>query len=335
MASDNDQDPEPEWLRKHPLRSEEIGFSPDELIECRGCGRWNAPNRPTCLYCGSGLEGVGITKFDIREPESWESGFNVVIVDAIGGDAESAAVELASLLHSERESVKALLKAGKMIPLARVETENQAVGISEKLAVFGIKTMVVADEWLRRTSPPTRLKSINFDGNQLKLELFSLGEVRSLESDALALIVPGVILEGRTESIERRKRRVAKTVSESAISSDEPVIDIYSNDDPTGWRIRASGFDFSCLGPDKSMLVAENMNRLSAKLVEFSPAARLVDDYVKVRSFLEYAWPSESRRDKQHVALNRKEVSNVFTTNNTMQLTKYSRLQWRLYEKEV
>ncbi|HUR98596.1 MAG TPA: hypothetical protein VMZ26_11080, partial [Pyrinomonadaceae bacterium] len=86
---------------------------------------------------------------------------------------------------------------------------------------------------------------------------------------------------------------------------------------------------------DKSLTVAENMKTLTERLADFSPAAQFVEDYGRVRSLLEHAWPSESKRESEYLGLARKEISTVFSTNNVVQLTKYSRLQWRLYEEKV
>ena len=330
MASDSDQNPEPEWLRNLPLRSEDVGFSAEQLVACAACGKANAPNRPSCLYCGTSFEGVGITRYDIREPESWENGFNVVVTDVSGANLDRAAVELASLLRTEPDVMISILTAGASLPVARVETENQASGLVEKLTELGISAAIVADDSLHPSSPPARLKSIIFEDDELKLELFNGSEIRSIERRELVLIVPGIILEARAESIEKRKLRGSKTLSETEISSDVGVIDIYSRNDPTGRRIPSSGFDFSCLGSEKSLTVAENMKKLTARLVEFSPSAKLVEDYARVRLMLEYAWPSESKRESQHLGLSRKQISNVFTSNNVTQLTKYSRLQWQL-----
>jgi hypothetical protein len=287
------------------------------------------------MYCGVGLEGVGITRFDIREPESWENGFNVILVEARDADVDQAVAFLVSVLREERENAKATLTSGKTLPLARVESEEQAAGIAEKLQAVGVKTMVVADTALQSNTPPTRLRSLSFEGEELKLELFSNGEIRSLMNRKLALIVPGMIIERRTESVERRKLRGAKTVSETEMSSDEPLIDIYSNSEPAGWRIPATGFDFSCLGSAKSLIVSENMKRLVAKLVEFSPTATVVDDYMAVRSTLEHAWPNEARKDSEVLGLKGKEFARRLTTTNSTQFTKYSRLQWQRYEKKV
>jgi hypothetical protein len=254
-----------------------------------------------------------------------------VVTDSRGADRGPAAVELASLLRTEADVMLSILSAGEPLPLARVESEDQASGVVERLRELGIEAMIVSDDSLHPASPPARLKSIVFDDDKLKLELFNGSEIRSIERGELALIVPGMILEARAESIEKRKLRGSKTISETETSSDMRVIDIYSRNDPTGRRIPSSGFDFSCLGAEKSLTVADNMKKLTARLAEFSPSAKLVEDYARVRLTLEYAWPSESKHESQHLGLSRKQVSNVFTSNNATQLTRYSRLQWQLF----
>src|SRR5215203_6570597 len=117
MAGDGDQNFEPEWLRNLPLRSEEIGFTPEELVPCTACGRPNAPNRAVCLYCGTTEDLSGTTRFDIRELESWESGFNVVVTGTGDADIDQAAGHLASLLSTERYVMTSVLTAGKALPL--------------------------------------------------------------------------------------------------------------------------------------------------------------------------------------------------------------------------
>ena len=335
MAGDNDQNPEPDWLLNLPTRSHDIGFAPDELVGCTACGKPNAPNRTSCLYCGESLGNDEFERIDIRELESWQDGFNVILLDSANADAHVAAPQIASMLDTERDVVASLLEANSRLPLCRLESEAQATLLAEKLEALGVMTTVVSDDSLEAKSPPSRLRSLAFGNESLTLELFNTGEKIELLRSDIRLIVPGVFLEERTELVAKRKRKSAKTLHETETSSDQPVIDIYSSHDPNGWRIPGTGFDFSCLGADKSLIVAENMQALEAKLAQFAPSARVIDDYRRLRLSLEVAWPSESRRDSQLSGVGLREVSKVSTTNNSRQFTKYSRLQWRLYEKKV
>src|SRR6187549_3439501 len=99
MVDEVDQNAEPDWLRNLPLRSEEIGFAPDELVACAECGKPNAPNRGTCLYCGAKREGfAGDEKLEIRELEDWENGFNVILLDTGEADVEKASDVVAGMI---------------------------------------------------------------------------------------------------------------------------------------------------------------------------------------------------------------------------------------------
>lgn len=334
MTDTGDTDPDLDRLRGLPIRSEEIGFAPDAMVACAKCGRSNAPNREICMYCGAALAGRGAeARREIRQPESRENGFNVVMLESDADNIETAARTIASLLATEIGVVRAILASGKRLPVARVGSETQADLFAQRLADFGVETRVISDEVLVPVQNPVRLRSLRFTGDELVLELFGKPATERLQSEDLALIVLGVLLETRTESIEKRKRRETRTLSEIETSSDMPVIDLYSKSDPTGWRIPATGFDFSCLGPGKSLLVSENMESLIHKLQTLSPGAKFVDDYAKLRSMLEQSWPAESRTDAlgfQRTGVADKGLSRIFTTNNSLQLTKYSRLQWHL-----
>jgi len=335
MVDNADQNGDPDWLKNLPIRSEEIGFAPDKLVKCPNCGKANAPNRTTCLYCGAPPAGVsGADRLEIRAIENWENGSNIVLMDAGDGEFEKAADLMAGVAGSDREIFNAAFESGKQVPLVRVASAEQAEWVVHKLRELRIETAVVDDTVLQANVPPLRLRSIGFEADQLNLGLFNVGEVYPIAADDLILIVAGTIVEGRKESVERRKLRGAKMLDEASTSSDEPIIDLYSKNDPLGWRIPARGFDFSCLGPGKSLLVGENMKELIARLVEFAPRARFSDDYASVMSLVEPVWPSEVRREGR--ILDRKDVSTVFMTNNATQFTKYSRMQWRLlYEEKV
>ena len=335
MVDNPDENGDPDWLKNLPLRSEEIGFAPDKLVTCPNCGRANAPNRPTCLYCGAPSDGGSAgDRLEIRSIESWESGFNIVILDAGSGDIEKAADVMADVAGGDRERLQTAIESGKQIPIVRVASAEQGRWVYEKLEALGIKTAVIDDAVLQANLPPLRLRSIGFEADRLNLGLFNVDEIYPIASDDLVLIVAGTIIEGRDESVERRKLRGPKMLNEASMSSDEPILDLYSRNDPLGWRIPARGFDFSCLGSEKSLFVGENMKKLVARLVEFAPGARLSADYLSFVSLIEPVWPSEVRREGR--ILDRKDVSTVLITNNAMQFTKYSRMQWRLlYEEKV
>src|SRR5688572_4094557 len=78
-----------------PVRSEQIGFSADELISCGNCAKANPPNRLACFYCGEALVlpsdvGAGI-RFKPSEIEDWEPGVNIVFTGGLS-DADPKAI---------------------------------------------------------------------------------------------------------------------------------------------------------------------------------------------------------------------------------------------------
>ena len=325
---------EEQYLKDLPLRSKEIGFSPDEMIKCKGCGKPNAPTRPSCLYCGAEIGAAGnARKFDLRPLESWQNGFNVVVIRVAAAHADRAAREISSVTSIDASHLEAIFKRGKQIPIARVESEAHAAFIAEKLVALGIESKTIPDSDLHTNLPPGRLRKIEFSEDDLVLTPFNNAEPVRVPAGELALIVVGTLLEGRVETVENRKRGSTKKMNEMQTSSDRAVVDIYSARDPIGWRITPHGFDFSVLGTDKAMLVADNMKRLIAAMQRQSPGAKLVTDFDKDRVMLEHCWPSESRRDAlglKRSGFAQKGETSVSTSSNAMQLLRYSRLQWHL-----
>lgn len=334
MSDNNDNELDLDRIRQLPIRSEEIGLPAEALVACTKCGRSNARSRAACIYCGTRLEGSSAEeKLDTFELENWEKGFNVVLLGNDVRDVKSAVRMLASLFGTEAGVFESIIESRQPLPLARLRSEDHAAAIVDKLEGFGVKATVVSDEILSPTSPPIRLRGLEFGSHELVLHLFGGGESRHVPSSDLTTFVAGQLCGSKTELVEQKKRKEMKTVSETNLSSDDPVLDIYTDADPIGYRVPPTGFDFSCLGQEKSLLVGENMLSLVSKLEMFAPAARVVRDYAAVRSMLEYCWPNESRKDRLETrtsALRPNNTSTIFTTNNSLQLLKYSRLQSRL-----
>ena len=153
--------------------------------------------------------------------------------------------------------------------------------------------------------------------------------------DEIALIVRGHISKTKVDSNEKKRRRGAdaKLIDQYATVSDESVIDIYTFASKIGYRIYAAGFDFSCLGDQKTLLARDNFGRLVNLLTEHSPKARLVSNYHVVRQALEHVWEIESRKDSlglRQIAIGKREFGSETSTSNLHQFTKFSRLQWHL-----
>jgi hypothetical protein len=147
------------------------------------------------------------------------------------------------------------------------------------------------------------------------------------------LIVPGSMIESKTESVEKRKKRESKLISETETTSDEKLLDIYTKGDGSGFRIQTKGFDFSCLGNDKSLFAAVNIDRLQTMLSSLASSAKTVDEYRANVSVLNTIWEPDMQKDFKgltRTGLVQSGYANVARTSNLTQFTKYSRLQRQL-----
>jgi len=320
------------------IQSEKIAFDADQMIGCKGCGRMNPPNRFKCLYCAHELEvqiDAGSLKPVLRKLELWERGFNVVVKEkGSGADIEKIAV----LLSMEPAAVEDILSMGVPLPLARVDSEKEALFLQTSLEPLGLDCSIVSDNDLASDTLPVRLRGLALSDGLITVTEFNTGNERTHDIADLVLVVSGSLTQGRVDSLEKRKRGgPGKVLHETATTSDEAVLDIYTRGDRIGYRINQAGFDFSCLGPDKGLLAGENMRQLAVRLKQAAPALKVVDDYPRVCHALAGIWDVEFKNDSQGLkrsGIARFGLGRVESTNNLDQFTKYSRLQQHLYEAE-
>lgn len=316
-------------------QTENLAFDPAAMVPCDGCGRMNPPNRLKCFYCASDLaiavKDAASIKPALRKLELWERGFNLIVRQKT---AQPDVIGIARFLSMEAEDLAAILDTGIAIPVARVESEKEALIVQECLSQFGVGCSIVSDAALAADKPPARLSRIEFAGGRLALTDFNTGKVTETEAGEFVLLIPGIITASKVDSLEK-KRRGGKTklIDETATASDETLLDMYTRRDPTGYRVYLAGFDFSCLGEDKGLLAGENLRLLIVHLKEYLPDAKLINDYPTIRHAVGRVWEVESRKDSrglQRSGFGKVEFGAVASTHNLNQFTKYSRLQWYL-----
>ena len=334
MANERDKSQVGAWLAGMPVQSENIAFSAAEMIACAKCGKTNPPNRTSCLYCATPIELPEElkqqAKLNPRPLENWEKGFNIIYIRTAGA-ADSAGA--ARYLSIDPETLARMLAATHPLPIVRIESEADAKIAVEQLSKFGITASVVSDEALKADKPPTRLREIEFRNGSIIVTAFNTGDRTEIVRDDLLLIVTGTVIESKTESVEKRKKKETKLMQEIETTSDENLIDIYSCGDLTGFRIPTNGFDFSCLGAEKGLLASANIDRLRERLLKFSPAAKVIDEYSSNVSILSSVWEIVRQKDFQgltRTGIGRSGFAKVARTSNLTQFTKYSRLQRHL-----
>lgn len=330
-ASDNPSSFDP------AIQSENIACSPADMVACDACKRANPPRRLTCLYCGHDLQVTGIiavgAPVSLRKLEIWERGWNVIL-RRVPPDASSNLAGIVATVGREAAIIQDILALATPMPIARVGTEREAYLVSDQLTGLGLESLVLADETLDAEHPPKRLRSIIFDEFGIAVTSFNTGHVTQIPGDDLAILVQGILVSAKTNSLEKRGIRGNTTIlDESDSSYDEAVLDIYTRSDPQGFRIYLAGFDFSCLGEEKRILASDNLGILTDKLKAHAVDCRVVDHYKRTRHLLDGVWNVESRNDPSgliRAGFGKLGFGKVASTNNGLQFTKFSRFQWHL-----
>lgn len=327
-----------EWLKDLPVQTENVAFKPEEMIACAKCRRMNPPNRPNCVYCGGELDAADarsqFLKLNLRKLESWEKGFNIILLPNLQIFDEAKTAEIAGFLKMEKETLQKMNRANKPLPVVRIESPKEAEIIKTRLREFNIESLILSDEALAFDRPTRRLRGIEFFDDKLILILFNQDEVTEITTADLALIVVGAMFERRIEATEKHNKKGDNVIlNQTETASDEVLFDIYNRRDSLGFRIYAKGFDFSCLEADKKLLAKDNIKKLTETLRRFAPDAKFVDDYVQNRSLLADVWNVEQKTDSRGLkreGFGKFNLGNITTVNNLSQFTKYSRLQWHL-----
>lgn len=318
------------------IQSEDIAFDRDEMIACDACGRANPPNRFNCIYCAHELEistgDTAATRFTSRKLETWERGFNLILVRHLDAGGKCGAA--ADLLRVEIANFNEIVQSATPLPVVRVESEKEAALIRTRLEEIGFVCSVMSDDELAADKPHVRLSAAELNDETLEVVSFNTKERIKIAWNDVALIVSGVLTKGRVDSLEKKRRRgKTELIDETATSSDEEIFDLYTRDDAAGFRVHQAGFDFSCLGNNKGLLASENMRRLIVELKQRAPNARYINSYGQLRHLLRDVWEVESRKDfhgLQRSGFGKVESTSVASTSNLVQFNKFSRLQWHL-----
>ena len=319
--------------------AEPRGFTPDQMVRCEACLRANPPTRTGCLYCASALpvthSSARLQRPTLRRLEEWEQGFNCVVeagaARALNADALG---EVAALLRVPEDELRRILDAGETLPLALAPARAEALLIQRKLSEQGLDVRIVSDEELRLVAPPQRARALELTADALIAHTAGGASSERVEWADLLLFVSGRLVTRRLEIEERRGRRAGKEIVDAReLMTDELVLDIYAGDQDgdRNWRVSAGSFDFSCLGPDKTVLAAENFSTLVRTLTGRAPRARRDDSYNRLRHALASVWPPQQRTDARGLRRERPgrySTEAVTSSDSETQFTRYSRLRF-------
>jgi hypothetical protein len=322
-----------EALREIALTTDEHRFSPDEIIACTACSRSNPPDRASCLYCGVVLEAASvrtdIAKINYQSPETWQDGFSLIYAGK--SDLESSVIKKAAdLLRIEHEALESMMTVGVPIPLIYLKSLTDAGLLGSRLSEAGFDCAIVGDDLLQPKVPPTRARTIRFDTDSILLEDFNTSNVTPVKYDERVLVVTGSLVKTSTEVTGKVSKRTVKTMDETLAISDEAVVDIYPVSDVYGFRIRSSGFDFSCLGERMQRFATVNMAALIGDLRSRFTSGVFIDSFPTASPLFGPVWPVEEIKQASSVSrgpLGGIRKQNLTILDNTGQFTKFSRLQ--------
>ena len=343
MPKDNESIPFLGDLSVEP--AEPRGFSPDEMVRCEACLRANPPTRVTCLYCGKALPVTASSKAlarpSFRPLEKWEQGYNNILIPSAGQHLSHDVMgQVASLLRLEAGVVERIFSAPRPLPLARTAAEEEALLVEERLCDLGVEAIVVSDRDLGlETAPTRRARGLELRESHVVLHDLAGKEQSTIAWSELNLLVVARLFAKRVELKERKRRNAESVILESSeTSSDEAVIDIYSQSEVGGWRVAANSFDFSCLGSRKTLLASENFSTLVEAIRERSLDVECDDLFDSLRPVLEPVWPSEQETQAagwRREWLGKFSTGEIVTTTNELQFTRYSRLRHYLRSRSL
>jgi hypothetical protein len=245
--------------------------------------------------------------------------------------------EAAAVLDLKTAEVQIAVGSGRPVPLARAATLEQATTIADRLVPLGIGVDIFRGSTLNLALPMTRIRALEFTDEGLAAMPLR-GSRISMTWDEVILIVTGRHLVKRLVVEERRRRRSTKPLDSRELFSDEPLMDLYTTSNDVGVRIYGNGFDFSCLGAEKSITAMENFTKLLNLLGRRALKVEVDDTYRSLQPVLGTVWSLEPEMNKsgwRRSGTGKLDLSTVTTIDNEIQFNSYSRLRQYVRLREL
>jgi len=318
--------------------SEPQGFSADQMVRCDECLRANPPTRVSCLYCVAPLPvteaAAKLRKPVLRQPEKHQLGYNNILLPLDQVASEETLVEAATLLKLSIENFQEVVGQNLPLPVARTNSREEAELVNVRLRDLGLNCLTLSDEELGLTfngHTVKRVRSLTFDDTHVTIYQAAAEEI-VVSWTHLILIMPARIFETKLEIKERKTGKSEDEILDtSEFFKDEAVIDFYTANHSSTWRISAGGFDFSCLGREKALVTNDNILKLQRLLTGKAVNAQFDDSYAQVRNSLELAWTTQAETQSSGWRRERPGMLSIgvaTTKSNESQFTRYSRLRY-------
>ena len=317
--------------------SEPLGFSAEQMIRCEECLRANPPTRVTCLYCVAPLplteSAARLRKPVLRPPEKHQLGYNNILLPQDQAVSTEVVAEAAALLKLTPDNLQEILSQGIPLPLARTASREEAELVFVRLRDLGLQCVTLSDDDLALSSVK-RVRFMSFEDVSVTIHQAGSAEDIEVSWSDIVLILPARLFETRFEIKERMTRKPENDILDTnEFFKDEAVIDFYTATHSSTWRVNANGFDFSCLGKEKSLIANENIGKLQRLIMGKAVNARVDDSYNRLRNLLELAWSTQPETQSSGWRRERPgklSVGMATTKSNESQFTRYSRMRYCL-----
>jgi hypothetical protein len=335
LPKDNENVPLPVWTSEES-NAAPAPFTPDQMVRCDECLRANPPTRVNCLYCAALLPHnettVNLQKPALRPLEKWEQGYNNILRPPVANLTATQLTEASDLLRLRLEDLSRILAATLPLPLARAATLDEALLVQRRLNLLGIDSSIMPDaEQSTDAAGTVKVRALEIDEAGIYAYQSQEAPFIPVSWPDLVLIVVGRLIVKRVELKEGRGKRAENSILDSSeFVTDETVVDFYTRQQATPYRIAANSFDFSCLGSSKGLLAGENISRLLQLFRERAPQVAYDDYFNSVHKTLEPVWPPEQQNESSGWRRERPgkySIGSVMEVNNEVQFSRYSRLR--------
>ncbi|MCS7079551.1 MAG: hypothetical protein NZ585_05810 [Chloracidobacterium sp.] len=266
----------------------------------------------------------------LRDAADLEPGYNVIFLP--GPTLTSGVVEeVATVGRLTPEQAACLLASPSPVPIARAATAHDAKLLVQRLARSGLRTLILSDTQLAPLQPPRRARALASAGEYLEVLGYDPAAPLRFAWKEISLVVFGTLRFRQVLAREATTRRATKTEREEICTTDEEVsvIDFFGPTLATHVRIRADGFDYSCLGAQRSLLAAENHARLGDWLLNSVGDATVVNrDFRTVARALEPIWgltKTSSRQPFKRAGIGKVSTEMTEYVDNERQFTCFAR----------
>jgi hypothetical protein len=177
----------------------------------------------------------------------------------------------------------------------------------------------------------TRARKITLEANYIQVH--HSGGVMKVDTTDIKLLVIGALKHScvdYSEGVSSRRSQSGSVLDMAEYRSDETMLDVYGQTLESSFRIKADSFDYSGLVSPLSFRADQNFQAAIKALNSVAPQAIVDNDFSRMRSLLERAWPERTRTEARGIKRTgltyRPVAQSSITSDNRDQFDRYSRL---------